>query len=105
MESAEHSPQPHFWKEMYWFIVISLVGIAVALVLVSPRANRLHRLRQLEASLEVRQAALERQERLLEAAIDSFESDPFYRDVVYRKILGVKKNSEEFLNLPRSAVR
>jgi hypothetical protein len=105
MASAERPPRPVFWKELYWFAVISVFGVTLALAVIPPRAGRLRRLHDLQAQLETRERTLERRERALEAAIDGVENDRFYREAVYRNILGVRKKSEEFLDLPPAVLR
>ena len=39
---------------------------------------------------------LDEQQKLLEAAITAMKEDPYYRQNVYRKLLGVKKKNEEY---------
>ena len=92
--------QPTFWKELYWFSAICLAGVSLALAVVPPRASRYRSLLELEGRLTQRKEMIQQQGRELEAATISMQTDPFYREAVYRKVLGVKKNGEEFLELP-----
>jgi cell division protein FtsB len=111
MASREPSPRqaslpaPVFWKELYWFAILCLAGATFAALVLPPRAARHRSLLALESELAARMAKLEHQERVLEAAIASVESDPFYREAVYRSILGVKKAEEEFLHAPAPGSR
>jgi hypothetical protein len=91
-----------FWREIYWFTVIGIAGAAVALWVLPARATRHQELLELEAELRAKHASLEREKQVLEAAIHSVDHDEFYREAVWRKVLGVKKTSEEFLE-PRLA--
>lgn len=85
-----------FWLEVYWFVVIALVGITIALLILPPRAVKFRSLSRLEAELRTKNEILDEQQKLLEAGITAMKEDPFYRQNVYRKILGVKKNDEEY---------
>ncbi len=85
-----------FWREVYWFAVIALLGITVALLVLPPRAVKFRSLSRTEAELKAKNERLDEQQRLLEAAITAMKEDPYYRQNVYRKLLGVKKNSEEY---------
>jgi cell division protein FtsB len=85
-----------FWQEVYWFAVIALVGITVALLVLPPRAVKFRSLSRTEAELKAKNERLDEQQKLLEAAITAMKEDPYYRQNVYRKLLGVKKNSEEY---------
>ena len=85
-----------FWQEVYWFAVIALVGITIALLILPPRAVKFRSLSRLEAELRTKNEILDEQQKLLEAGITAMKEDPFYRQNVYRKILGVKKNDEEY---------
>ena len=84
-----------FWREVYWFVVIVLVGLTIALLVLPPRAVKFRSLSHLEAELNSKNERLNEQQKLLEAAIAAKE-DPFYRQNVYRKVLRVKKNDEEY---------
>ena len=103
-DSGTGNRQPVFWKEVYGFIVISLLAVAVAFAVFPPSAGRLTSMRQLEAHLAQRVEKLAKREKVLEAAIKSVESDPFYREAVYRHVLRLRKSEEEFLQLPRGDI-
>ena len=94
-----------FWRELYWFAVISLAGVILALALVPPKAHRYWSLLELEARFAARHAELENRIDVLRAATRSMESDPVYREAAWRKVLGVKKKSEEFLKPDIPSVR
>ena len=91
------SSRPVFWKEMYWFAVICLGGWILAMAVLPPRLARNRSALDMESGLRRTVARLSRLEKEYEALIPAVENDPFYRDEVYRKVLGVKKNNEEFL--------
>lgn len=97
MESARGSG-PVFWKELYGFTLLCLVGFIIALVVLPPRLQRYRSLQQLESELRERNARLDDYHSQVKAAIASMEGDPFYREGVYRQILGVRKKNEEFVD-------
>ncbi len=94
-----------FFRELYWFVAICLIGWTVLLFVVPPKASRYWSLVQLEATLVARNLLIRQHIQFLEASSYSVETDPFYREAVLRDVLGVKKNSEEFLQAPDHAVR
>lgn len=96
--TAWRSRESNFFRELYGFCVIGLLGVGVALALVPARARKYRELLELEASLEARQAELDDAGHKLTAAIQSMKTDPVYREAVYRKVLGVKRHDEEFLS-------
>lgn len=98
---------PVFWQELYWFLLITVGGIALAIVVLAPRLAQQRSSSDVEASLRVTVAGIENLERQYDAAIEALETDPFYRDEVIRAVLQVKKNEEEFLgkDMPSSPVR
>ena len=106
MASSDARPQgPVFWKELYAFVAICLLGATLAAAVLPPKARRYWSLRQLEAQLVTRNADLARKIEVLEAATYSMQTDPLYREAAMRKLLGVKKKSEEFLESGAPAVR
>lgn len=90
-------PRPVFWKEIYWFTVICLGGWILALVVLPPRLARNRSAFDIENDLRRTVTHLSKLEKQYAAVIPAVESDPFYRDEVYRKVLRVKKPNEEFL--------
>ncbi|MDE0740369.1 MAG: hypothetical protein OSB83_14300 [Planctomycetota bacterium] len=87
-----------FWLEVYWFAVIALIAVTVALLVLPPRAVRYSSLGRLENELEAKNERLDEQQLLLLSAISAMKEDDFYKQNVFRKVLGVKKNDEEFLD-------
>ncbi len=85
-----------FFRELYWLVVICVVGVAMAAAFLPRHAAPQRALRAFEREVLTRTAVLDRQERELEAAVRSIDDDPFYRMAVYRHVLGVKRNSERF---------
>lgn len=88
---------PVFWKEIYWFTVVSLAGWMLALFVLAPRLARRRTAHDMEAGLCSTTIRLARFEREYEAAIQAVEDDPFYREELIRAVLKVKKSNEEFL--------
>ena len=88
---------PSFAKELYWFALICLCGWVLAVSVLSPRLARDRSSRVVEAELRQAVQQLDKLEKEYDAAIVAVENDPFYRDEVYRNILGVKRDGEEFL--------
>lgn len=88
---------PVFWKEIYGFVAIGLLGAILALWLVPPKARRYWSLIEHEARLEVRNRTLREKVLELEEAIESLQRDPFFREAVLRERLGIKRRSEEWL--------
>ena len=86
-----------FWNELYWFTVLSITSAALGLWILPAKAARHRGLLELEGDLKAKNTLLKRQERVLEGALHAVEHDEFYKQAVWRKVLGVKKNSEEFL--------
>ena len=86
-----------FWREVYWFAVISLIAVTVALLVLPPRAVRYSSLSRLAIELMAKNERLDEQQLKLESAIAAMKEDDFYKQNVFRKVLGVKKNDEEFL--------
>jgi hypothetical protein len=89
--------QPVFWKEVYWLALICLGGWVLAVWVLSPRLARDRSSRDAERGLEQTVQQLEMLQGEYEAAIVAVENDVFYRDEVYRNILKVKRDGEEFL--------
>jgi cell division protein FtsB len=89
-----------FWREVYWFVVIALIAITVALLVLPPRAVRYSSLARLESDLKTKNERLDEQQQKLESAIAAMKEDAFYKENVFRKVLGVKKNDEEVLGAP-----
>jgi len=87
-----------FWREIYWFAIIALIAITAALLVLPPRAVRYSSLVRLEGELKAENERLDEQQEKLEGAITAMSEDEFYRENVFRKVLGVKKNDEEFLD-------
>jgi hypothetical protein len=96
---------PSFWNELYWFVAIGLLGWIVAALVLPPRvastAQLLRQERQVLADIQ----ALRRREDILEGAASAMENDPFYREGVFRQRLGLKKDSEEYLEQNPSPIR
>ncbi|MFP6631813.1 MAG: hypothetical protein VCD16_04210 [Planctomycetota bacterium] len=87
-----------FWREVYWFAVIALIAVTVALLVLPPRAVRYSSLGRLENELKAKNERLDEQQKKLLSAITAMKEDDFYKQNVFRKVLGVKKNDEEFLD-------
>ena len=87
-----------FWREVYWFAIIALVSITVALLVLPPKAVEHRSLSLMEAELKAENGILDEQQKRLDAAITAMKDDPLYREAVFRKVLGVKKNDEVFLD-------
>ena len=87
-----------FWREVYWFAVIALIAVTVALLVLPPRAVRYSSLGRLENELKAKNERLDEQQQKLLSAITAMKEDDFYKQNVFRKVLGVKKNDEEFLD-------
>ena len=97
-------PPPVFSKELFWFALISLGGLILATAVLPPRLARNRSALDMEEDLRSSVTKLSGLEKEYEALIQAMENDPFYRDEVYRKVLGVKKNNEEFLKkAPRAS--
>ena len=94
--STQKPARGNFWRELYWLVVICLLGGTIAIAVLPARAARHRSLLELERQILLRTARLEHEERELEAAILSLENDPFYREAVYRHVLGVKRSTEDF---------
>ena len=92
-----------FWREGYWFAILTLVAITIALLVLPPKAVEYRSLSRMEAELEAENELLDEQQEKLDAAITAMKDDPFYREGVFRKILGVKKSDEVFLDGGNSA--
>lgn len=88
---------PAFSSEIYWFALIALGAWALAVWTLAPRLARNRVAADREAQLERNVARLAQLERQFEAAIAAMESDPYYREAVYRAVLGVKRADEVFL--------
>lgn len=88
---------PVFSHEIYWFALIALGAWALAVWILAPRLARNRIAADREAQLQANVARLAQLERQLEAAIGAMESDPYYREAVYRAVLGVKRADEVFL--------
>ena len=91
--------EPRFWNELYWFTIICLGAWIVAMIVLPPRLERHRRLAEFETDLRLSVSALRAVEQQYEAAIMAMENDPFYRDEVYRAVLGIKEKDEEFLEI------
>ena len=96
-EKKKRVEQPVFWKELYWFALICLCGWVLAALVLSPRLARDRSSRDTESGLEQPVQQLETLQKEYEAAIVAVENDAFYRDEVYRNILKVKRDGEEFV--------
>jgi len=96
---------PSFWSELYWFVALSLAGLTVAILVLPPRvASTVQLLRQERAALTSLREIEERED-ILEGAASAMENDPFYREGVFRKRLGLKKANEEYLEPPAPSIR
>jgi len=100
MSGGELKRRSSFWSELYWFVVMALVGWIVAALFLPPRIATLARLYRQERMVLGEIQALREEENILEGAVSAMENDPFYREGVFRERLGVKKIEEEFLEPP-----
>ncbi|HLU47134.1 MAG TPA: hypothetical protein VK116_03590 [Planctomycetota bacterium] len=99
--ATEESTRPSFFKELYAFVLIGLLGATLALYLVPPKARRYWSLIEHETRLEERNRALRDQILELREATESLQNDPFFREAVLRERLDVKRRSEQWLPLRR----
>ena len=97
--------QPSFWNELYWFVAVGLAGWILAALMLPPRVAATAQLLRHERVVLAQIEELRRREDLLEGAATAMENDPFYREGVFRKRLGVKKASEEYLESFRPSIR
>jgi hypothetical protein len=88
---------PNFWNELYWFGLISLGGLALALLVLAPKLAKHRSTLDTEDGLRAAVARLDLLEKQYEAAIEAMENDPFYREEVLRAVLKVKKSDEVLL--------
>ena len=91
------SSEPSFSNELYWFVAIGLAGWILAALVLPPRVAATAQLLRYERRLLADIRALHQREDVLEGAATAMENDPFYREGVFRKRLGLKKESEEYL--------
>ena len=99
-EERNSARSPVFWKELHEFAVICLCGWIIAFLVLPPRLEKRRLVGQMESELEATVSALQVRKEQYEAAMLAMEEDPFFRDEVYRAVLGVKKKGEEFLQKP-----
>jgi len=94
-----------FWNELYWFVAIGLVGWIVASIVLPPRLSEMARFLQQERSALADLRTLQEQESILEGAVTAMENDPYYRNGAIRARLGIKRNDEEYIQLPNRSGR
>ena len=94
--SCSHA-RPVFGRELYWFALICLGTWILAVSVLSPRLARNRKALEIEKGLEGVISQLSAKEKEFEAAIAAMENDPYYREAVYRALLGVKRSDEVFL--------
>ena len=104
MESAKQKPDRVFFRELYWFVVICIVGVTIALLVLPPKARKYWTMLELESKLAARNEQLLQEAVVLRTRHGSL-SDPLYREALIRKILGKKKNSEEYLQTEGGPIR
>jgi len=92
--------RPAFGLEVFNLVVICLLGLLVAILILPQRLEPYLQTRMVEENLRQTVAGLDHRQKEYEAAIHAVENDPFYRDEVYRHVLGVKKKTEKVLKLP-----
>lgn len=92
--------RPAFGLEFFNLVVICLLGLLVALLILPQRLEPYLQTRMVEENLHQTVAGLELRQQEYEAAIYAVENDSFYRDEVYRHVLGVQKKAEKVLKLP-----
>lgn len=100
--AGPHGPRPCFWKELYAFALIGLGTWILGVVLIAPRLARSRQTVEMELELESTVLGLAEKERQYEAAIAAMENDPFYREAVYRAVLGVRRTDEIYIREPRT---
>lgn len=88
---------PSFWGELYWFALISVGGVAFAILVLAPRLARHESALDLEQSLRAGNQRIAKLEAEYEAGLEALENDPFYREELMRAVLKVKRADEEFL--------
>src|SRR5688572_22127273 len=86
--------EPSFWNELYWFVAIGLLGWILAALILPPRVAGTIKLLQEERRVLADIQGLREKEEVLWGAASAMENDPFYREGVFRKRLGLKKESE-----------
>ena len=94
-----------FWNELYWFVAIGLAGWILAAMVLPPRVASTAQLLRQERNVVADLKSIQEMENILEGAVSAMENDPFYREAVFRKRLGLKKNTEEYLERPASPLR
>ena len=94
-----------FWNELYWFVALGLLGWILAALILPPRMAGTIKLLQEERRVLADIQGLREKEEILWGAASAMENDPFYREGVFRKRLGLKKESEEYLQIPAPSVR
>ena len=104
MESGSSKSDRVFFREIYWFVVICLIGVTAALVVLPPKAHKYWTMLELEARLTTRNDQLREEAHELRVRRQSL-SEPLYREGMIREILGRKKNSEEYLQGEADPIR
>ena len=97
--------EPSFWNELYWFVAIGLLGWILAAMILPPRLAGTVKLLQEERRVLADIQQLREKEEILWGAASAMENDPFYREGVFRKRLGLKKESEEYLQTTPPPIR
>ena len=89
-----------FWNELYWFSIIAMVAWIAVLWIVPPRALETVYLMRRERNLVNQIAEIEHEKLIFTKAIEGMDSDPYYREAVYRMRLGETRPGEHELRLP-----
>ena len=89
--------RPVFWKELYWFALICLGAWILGVYVLTPRLARSQKSVELERDLVRIVRGLSEKEQQYQTVIAAMENDPYYREAVYRAVLGVRKKNEKFL--------
>lgn len=87
--------QPEFWREIYWFVVLCLIGWILALAILPPKAAHLATTQAIEENTRARVEAITRRELQYRQAIEALDEDPFFRGEVLHIVLGWHKDGEE----------
>ena len=98
LQTGSSEPQPEFWRELYWFVVLCLMGWILALAVLPPKAERLATTRSIEEETRARVESLTLRELQYRQAIEALDDDPFFRGEVFHVVLGWHKDGEERLD-------
>ncbi len=96
-------PRPNFWQELYWFGIICLGAVGLALYLLPSPLLELRKSLATEREVSARLERLKKREHAIREAVVAVKKDEFFREELFHDILGVYAENEETL-LPRHAI-